>query len=389
LWLAARAGGSSVAAKDSGSPTAVAEDEVSGEISKSASMDEARRSLERALAWLAEQQHQDGGWHSQTYGARRQGAAVTSLVLYAASHAPENARDARREAWPRGFEFLKPGMARAGFVANADGSADYPTYATAMLLVAAKRMNRDMPAAEREKLLAFLLRAQLTAERGFAADHPHRGGWDFVGVSGDGVTPGSNVSVTSYVLEAIAASDGEQAAAARNVARGWLLRCRNGGGDGGFFFSPDPLSESNKAEWEDEKQTRPRSYGSATCDGLLGLVYCGAKPDDAAVTAAAAWLARHAGVKSVPGFDDASPTAAWDKSLRFYYLASLAKSLPYLPEYVARNRRHAVFDELVASQRKDGSWRNDSDRMREDDPLIATSLAVVALGTCLEAGGAR
>jgi hypothetical protein len=32
-------------------------------------------------------------------------------------------------------------------------------------------------------------------------------------------------------------------------------------------------------------------------------------------------------------------------------------------------------------QRTDGSWQNESDRMRENDPLIATSLAMIALAS--------
>jgi hypothetical protein len=34
----------------------------------------------------------------------------------------------------------------------------------------------------------------------------------------------------------------------------------------------------------------------------------------------------------------------------------------------------------VKLQTKDGNWVNESDRMRENDPLIATALAVTALG---------
>ena len=35
--------------------------------------------------------------------------------------------------------------------------------------------------------------------------------------------------------------------------------------------------------------------------------------------------------------------------------------------------------QLIKLQQKDGRWQNDSAKMREDDPLIATCLAVVGL----------
>jgi hypothetical protein len=55
-----------------------------------------------------------------------------------------------------------------------------------------------------------------------------------------------------------------------------------------------------------------------------------------------------------------------------------------LPEPVRTQRREAIVAQLVSTQRADGSWRNESARMREDDPLIATSFALVALSESLK-----
>lgn len=35
---------------------------------------------------------------------------------------------------------------------------------------------------------------------------------------------------------------------------------------------------------------------------------------------------------------------------------------------------------LIAAQKPDGSWQNSHNSMREDDPLIATSWGLTALG---------
>jgi len=45
----------------------------------------------------------------------------------------------------------------------------------------------------------------------------------------------------------------------------------------------------------------------------------------------------------------------------------------------AAKRRAEIVTILSQAQKKDGSWRSESARMREDDPLIATGFAVIAL----------
>jgi hypothetical protein len=42
----------------------------------------------------------------------------------------------------------------------------------------------------------------------------------------------------------------------------------------------------------------------------------------------------------------------------------------------------ALADELLKRQRDDGSWVNPADAQREDDPLVATSLAAAAVAEC-------
>ena len=69
--------------------------------------------------------------------------------------------------------------------------------------------------------------------------------------------------------------------------------------------------------------------------------------------------------------------AGWQRGLRFYYYASLAGVLKHFPDHEIRQA--ALQKHLMKLQAPDGSWQNESDRMRENDPLIATALAIVAL----------
>jgi hypothetical protein len=341
--------------------------------------------LAQAAEYLARQQAKDGGWHSQTYGQLKDGAAVTSLALYAFSFLPAELRGAHAAAIQRGFAFLEPGLARRKTVASPDGTLDYPTYAAALWRSARRRLSMPAPKEQTALVLDYLLSAQVVEARGFAPDHPQYGGWDFLGKEdAQGITTGTNISVTRYVLEALAGQqpDDERVAPAIRAARAWLLRCQQP--DGGFCFTTEPMSLNNKAGFRDEQRMQPRSYGTATCDGILALTFAGMNhPAEEAIRKAAVWLTEHPSLELVPGFEDAPPELGWQRGLRFYYYAALAMVLGQLPEPKRPRRRGALVRLLASQQQPDGSFVNDSDRMRENDPLIATPLAMVAMAMCL------
>lgn len=337
--------------------------------------------IDKALAWLLAAQDKDGGWHSETYGALRGGAAVTSLVLYGACHLSEEQHSPHSAAWKKGYEFLRPGLKMQGQIACPDGSLDFPVYASALVLTAARRMRLGATDEDRRQLTAYLVESQLAEARRFKPGDRHFGGWDLMGNSQVvGLTSDTNVSLAVYALEALAGLKEPAILKTQTRAREWLARCQNLPGDGGFRFSPDPTSLNNKAEWTDKEQTRPRSYGSATCDGLRALAHAGLEPADKRFAAAVKWLVDRPGLAEVPGFEDLPSENDWKEGLTFYYYASLAGTIAWFPKKVAKERRQALQAKIVKSQRENGSWQNDSARMREDDPLIATSLALIALG---------
>lgn len=346
-----------------------------------------QKSLSDALAYLFQTQREDGSWPSDY--KQLEGAATTSLVLYALSHIPADVRPAQfDQRISCAVNYLLGGVEAKGYVVRPDGTPDYPTYATATTLHALGRLGGAAPTDVRAKLVHYLLAAQLTPDRGFPADHPHHGGWDMLGdLAARGVTTGTNISVACFVLASLREerrrvadkSDtlAKEIDAALTRAAGWIARCSNSS-DGGYFFHPDPFDPMNKAGWDDKKHERPRSYGTATCDGLRGLLYCGAKLDDPRVVAAMAWLEKHDDVKTVPGFEK-TKELGWHEGLRFYYYATLAKLLAELPPDKLPKHRQALPAVLLSLQHPDGRWQNTSAAMREDDPILATSLAIIAL----------
>lgn len=340
--------------------------------------------LAKAIAFLLSQQSDDGGIKSKAYGVLRPGAATTALALYAISHAPDEYSRPYRRQLQRAADFLKTGIGKSGKIAAPDGTLDYPTYGAAMTLIAADRLDLDLPDADKERLTQWIIDAQLTEAHDIDKNNIQYGGWDLEATSGakGDQLKGTNISITSFALEALQGSMQKDADAARRRALDWVARCQNE--DGGFVFHVWPTHPGNKALWTDEAHEHAVSYGTPTCDGLRSLIYCGAGKNDERVKRAIAWLSKHPDVKIVPGFRDKAALYGWQDGLRFYYYFTQAKALPYLPAAEAKRRGAALRKILLAEQRPDGSFKNKQPRMFEDDPILATCLATIVLAATTE-----
>jgi squalene cyclase len=344
------------------------------------SSSEVDAALTRGVAWLLKQQAADGGWHSLAYGQLKGGAAVTALVLDTLSQLPDQLTAKHGAAISRAFPFFNKGFEKRKTIAAPDGSLDFPTYGCALWLTAVQRLTpmADSIVTQSRLALDYLLGAQVLEARGFAADHASYGGWDFLGAGdAEAITTGTNISVVAHALEALARDKSAAADKARSAAKGWLLRTQQS--DGGFAFTPEPMSLNNKAEFADEGRTKPRSYGTATCDGLRSLLALGLSAADEPVKRALAWLVKNPALEVVPGFEGLPAETEWRRGLRFYYYCGLARVLPALPQAERPARQQGIERILLKDQQADGRWQNESDRMRENDPLIATAFAVSAL----------
>lgn len=99
---------------------------------------------------------------------------------------------------------------------NPDKSVDYPTYVAALLLIAARKLKVELPQKKRDALVRYLLATQISEKRGFEPESPHHGGWELTGdVKMRGFTTGANISITCFVLEALATEKTEPADAAQ------------------------------------------------------------------------------------------------------------------------------------------------------------------------------
>jgi hypothetical protein len=344
--------------------------------------------LQRGVDWLLSAQAKDGAWHSETYGALKQGAATTALVFYGLAQLPPSFAEKTDSAIANAIKFLKVGIEKTKTVACPDGTFDYPTYAAAQALTASHKLRKagrgSLSDVEENTLARFLIAAQLDERREFAPESPHYGGWDLLGTQlVKKLTTETNVSLGLFALEAIAELKTPEAAECRKRALGWTLRAQNLPGDGGFAFSGNKDSLANKAAWLDKEHTKPRSYGSATCDGLRCLLFAGEKSASASVKAAIGWLENHPAAKLVTGFEELKDDSGWAEGLRFYYYAGVADCLRYCGDRFVNAVREDLLYSLSKQQLEKGYWQNESARMREDDPLIATSLALLCLSRIL------
>lgn len=316
-----------------------------------------RAAVAMAAKYLWSKQSPDGGWHSETYGLLRSGQSLTPFLLAALLGAP----DPPKEAVGRAVAFIRASMNEAGEVGRADPSLeDYPNFATSLAVLALVRAGRT---AGVDRMAAALRRQQFSEAGGWGPDHPAYGAW---GMGGPLRTPPHtghlDLSMTRHALQAMAISKAPWDGASR--AMKYLERCRNE--DGGFLFSTVIL-DANKAG-------AGTSYGTATADGVLALLALQAPPEQ--VKPPLLWLSRHHRVDGVPGFDDRG--AKWRQGMLYYYLAASSQAFQQSgggPAGWAKEMIHA----LTARQREDGSFKNESFLMKEDDPFLATGLALLAL----------
>jgi hypothetical protein len=110
---------------------------------------------------------------------------------------------------------------------------------------------------------------------------------------------------------------------------------------------------------------------------VLALLATGATPDDEPVQAAMRWLQAHPSVDYPQGIPENDPEQ-WHKVLLYYHLSVRAEA--YRALHWPGPWRQAFTELLAQQQRPDGSFVNPVGAPnKEDDPLLATALAVDAL----------
>lgn len=354
---------------------------------------EEQTAITSGLQFLIRNQSDDGNWKSDYYGNLKQGAAITSLVLYAISNCDQKTIEQYESEIKNAFAFQRLGIKKNGYVSNVSGP-DYAVYATSFLILANENFRRKsklrcLSIAEIKLLQKFLCDAQLDETHGLTATEPDYGGWDLSGwMQGKRTSPGTNVSVSSFAIQALASDQSKAANDAKEKLFRWARRIQNS--DGGFHFHPKKDHQGNKAGWADKRFSAPRSYGTATADGIRILKSLAKATANrrlehknalhADFASAVRWIEQKPFRLSVPGFGE-SDDNSWQNGLFYYYSMSLMLEMDSFSDRFQK-QSELIASFLIKEQKSNGSWSNSSARMREDDPLIATCFALVALSKC-------
>jgi hypothetical protein len=342
--------------------------------------------LARATAFLLKSQSPDGAFRSDTYGLLKDPLTLTPHVLYTLQELPPSppVLAARQKA----AAFLLATL-------TDDRPLSHPVYTLATTVSALAR-ERTSPG-KIQPLLDRLLAYQFTEASGWSIDDLPYGGWGYnllplrKSATPDPTLapPDTNVSSTVYALRALSDAQLPSAHPAFAAARRFLAACQNlppagalptSFDDGGFFFSSSETSRNKAAEAGTDPAgvLRYRSYGTMTADGLRALIHANIPPVAREPQAAATWLRTRFAVDVQPG-DFPQDRALFRLGMYYYYLASLAQAAALHSAAAPPAWAQTLSAELLARQNADGSWVNAYTDAREDDPLVATFHAALAL----------
>jgi len=370
--------------------------------------------MQAAGDYLVARQSADGAWRSEVYPPFRDGDALTPLVLRSLLSIDPSAK--LETACQLGSKYLEAPVQPDGTIRPGPHGLNYPVYTAAgAVVVLSNPANADRRRA-RDAWLRYLRERQLTEALGWQPADTAYGGWGYSPDRPRKPQPGEpaaplsdpNLSATVFALEALRAAGAKADDPAVRGGLAFVERCQNFSAnsqkepgspatiardsdfdDGGFFFMLDDAVR-NKAgiaghDWA--ARERYHSYGSTTADGLRALLLCGMATDSPRLIAARHWLEGRFSPDTQPG-DYAKDREHARQSLYYYYAHSQAlawKALALRDNTLRKSiapRAAALAGELIKRQQADGSWRNSAVDVREDDPLVATPLALEALAAC-------
>ncbi len=360
---------------------------------------DARRAIDLALTRMRATQDVSGGWMvkkaaaatDQPQPSMAASTAVSALALKAFAQA--GATPASDEAAKKALAMIRQQVRGGDGFFNPDPNGGLGNYVASAVVsgLAAVDDASDRPLIE--EAIEWLTKTQWDQSEGISP------AMDWFGGSGYGKWGRPDLSNTQMMLDAL--HDAQVSADDPAVQRAlvFLTRTQNlpatnsvawveaGSKDGGFIYTPanggesfasDAAGEGRYGEKMPAGQPRSlRSYGSMTYAGFKSLLYAGLTKDDPRVQAAFNWIRRHWTFSENPGLGQQG---------YFYFIHAMARALHasgHESVVDGKGVSHAWRDELVATlvarQRADGSWINETSRWEEGDVDLCTVYCVLAL----------
>ena len=353
--------------------------------------------LQQACTYLSSKQLSDGSWRSDEYGLLKSGQSLTPFILDAYLDTPFQKSHKHNQLIEKSINFLRQ-KNNHGVHGKCDPDfLDYPNYSTSYALRCFLKFGQEKDDEKIKKMIQYLQDQQFSEKYGFDLNSPPYGGWGF-GIN-QKPTLGSFVDLahTRRVLQSLNHANAitnqiknrseyflnrlqKRKQAPNNYRTNWIPKY---GYDGGFFSSPT-IAYANKGRTridQNSGQEYFRSYSTATCDGVLSIIALGYQSSSQEIKDAKLWLKQNQDWELPSGVprDDPSP---WAESMKLYNLMVLSET--YCALKIPGNWQNKIINFLAERQRPDGSFRNMKGRlMKEDDPLISTTYAIIALNHIL------
>jgi hypothetical protein len=358
------------------------------------------QAVELGAAFVAKRQQEDGGWLRKGLSKEKHGSEApwTAVCARALAGLPKAQKALYAPNITKGIDFLLSRQAEAGQVVGDPGRQHYATYTTALTLSAMVLAGREKEEGAK-KLQAWLLETQIDQSEDITEyDFARYGAWNIYDGNETGATLAADLSVSTCAIEALARAGLAKDSPTRSKALVFLRRTQNLPDstssipaqflDGGFVTNPRESKAGRQLLPDDNIVFRP--YGSTTADGLRSLLHLGVDKEDERVQAAVGWLTTFFHTSKNPNFPAArrgsNPTMLPERGIYFYYLNGMSEALALFGEPLLLKTDGTEIDwaaqiarRLISVQKPDGTWRSESSTMHENDPNLATSLAIMTL----------
>jgi squalene-hopene/tetraprenyl-beta-curcumene cyclase len=340
---------------------------------------EVNAAIGRGLDWLAANQKENGAWSKSDF------PALTALPLWAFAQSTHPDRAAVADK-ARKF-LLSCVQTNGGIYRNVQGQkgGGLSNYNTAICMTALHALKDPALAPVIRDARKFIAGSQ------HFGDDVYNGGFGYDRDTGRAYTDLLNTYYTIEAMRRTADVEDTRAPKEGRVDINWtetvkfIERMQNKpeSGDanaGGFTYNPtDPKAG---ATTNTQGVVVFRSYGSITYAGLLALIYANVSRDDVRVRSALDWSAKHWSLEENPGMGT--------EGLFFFYNV-LTKCLTTanvdripVKDGKQLDWRVELARKLVATQKVEpktgrGYWVNENGRFWENDPVLVTAYALLAL----------
>jgi squalene-hopene/tetraprenyl-beta-curcumene cyclase len=340
--------------------------------------------VDKAVAYLRQQQNDDGSWGKagpQQLGGT--GVILTGL-LQSGKVGPDD------PMVEKGLKYIESLInPREKHIAGRDPRVQLKNYVTCINVLALVSAKRDSYKAVIADAAKFLRTLQWDEGEGKSKED------DVYGGAGYDSKLRPDLSNTQFFLDALTAAGIPKDDPAFQKAATFVSRCQNLKGehndqkwaekinDGSFIYSAAGGGQTKTQDKPNDAGGLP-GYGSMTYAGIKSLIYCGVSKDDPRIKKAFEWIQKNYTVDANPGMPE--QRKHWGL---YYYYHTMAKCLDTLgldKVKDAAGKEHDWRADITAAlakrQKEDGSWRSEERHWMEDDPLIVTGYALMALSHC-------